>query len=85
MTQRTAACVCGVVLRSYAVLVVLFESLIVCPWCATQARETMPTDACQHFYRCTGCGVLLEPQEGDCCVFCSYGDVSCPPKQAEIR
>jgi hypothetical protein len=36
--------------------------------------ETMPTtDACQFFYECKGCGTLLKPNPGDCCVFCSFG------------
>src|SRR6185312_9837000 len=39
----------------------------------------MPTDACQYFYDCKGCGALLKPLPGDCCVFCSYGSVPCPP------
>ncbi len=43
----------------------------------------MPENACQHFYRCTGCGQMLKPREGDCCVFCSYGDTVCPPMQTE--
>ena len=41
----------------------------------------MPTDACQFFYQCTNCETLLKPKSGDCCVFCSYGSVPCPPKQ----
>ena len=41
----------------------------------------MPTDACLFFYDCTGCGARLKPQAGDCCVFCSYGSVKCPPVQ----
>ncbi len=41
----------------------------------------MPTDACQYFYECANCGVMLKPKEGDCCVFCSYGSVPCPPIQ----
>jgi hypothetical protein len=41
----------------------------------------MPLDACQWFYECTGCGALLKPKTGDCCVFCSYGSVPCPPVQ----
>jgi hypothetical protein len=65
--------------------VTVLESLIVCPLCATQMREEMPTDACQHFYRCPGRGELLEPRDGDCCVFCSYADTPCPPKQRELR
>ena len=43
--------------------------------------ETMPTDACHFFYDCTGCGALLRPKRGDCCVFCSFGSVPCPPIQ----
>jgi len=42
----------------------------------------MPTSACQFFYDCQGCGALLRPKQGDCCVYCSYGDVKCPPIQA---
>ena len=41
----------------------------------------MPSDACQYFYECTGCHTLLRPKPGDCCVFCSYGSVPCPPVQ----
>ena len=31
---------------------------------------------------CKPCGALLKPKPGDCCVFCSYGTVPCPPVQA---
>ena len=55
------------------------ESVITCPMCRHGRRETMPTDACQYFYECTNCGALLRPRPGDCCVFCSYGSVKCPP------
>ena len=41
----------------------------------------MPTDACLFFHSCAGCGVVLRPKSGDCCVFCSYGSVPCPPMQ----
>lgn len=57
------------------------ESTLTCPACGHKAAEQMPTDACQFFYVCTGCGVKLKPQPGDCCVFCSYGSVPCPPIQ----
>jgi len=59
------------------------ESTITCPECGHAQRETMPTDACQFFYECTGCHALLRPLKGDCCVFCSFGTVVCPPMQAE--
>jgi len=43
----------------------------------------MPEDSCQYIYECTGCHALHKPQAGDCCVYCSYGSVPCPPKQLE--
>ncbi|KQZ80284.1 hypothetical protein ASD55_02285 [Rhodanobacter sp. Root561] len=58
-------------------------STLTCPHCGHQATETMPTDACQFFYDCPGCDKLLQPKPGDCCVFCSYGSVPCPPIQQQ--
>ena len=60
----------------------VLDSIITCPHCGHQATETMPTDACQFFYDCKGCKTRLKPKPGDCCVFCSYGTVPCPPIQA---
>jgi len=60
---------------------VLAEATITCPECGFAKVETMPSDACQYFYRCEGCSETLKPLPGDCCVFCSYSDQACPPKQ----
>ena len=60
---------------------IIADSTITCPECGHQTTETMPTDACQWFYKCKNCGALLKPAKGDCCVFCSYGSVPCPPVQ----
>jgi hypothetical protein len=57
------------------------RSTLTCPRCGHRETEAMPTDACQFFYDCKGCGAVLRPLEGDCCVFCSYGTVPCPPVQ----
>lgn len=57
------------------------QSEITCPACGHRAVEAMPTDACQYFYECTNCQTVLKPIAGDCCVFCSYGTVKCPPIQ----
>ncbi len=59
----------------------VLRSTITCPACDAEAAETMPTNACQFFYDCSGCGAVLKPKPGDCCVFCSYGTVPCPPVQ----
>lgn len=56
-------------------------STLKCPKCGHSEKEEMPTDACQFYYDCKGCGELLRPLAGDCCVFCSFGDVKCPPIQ----
>lgn len=56
-------------------------SVLTCPVCGGQTEETMPTNACWFFYDCPTCGAKLRPLKGDCCVFCSYGDVPCPPIQ----
>ena len=56
-------------------------STITCPECGHQSKDLMPTNACQFYYDCKGCGAVLRPLDGDCCVYCSYGDVKCPPIQ----
>lgn len=57
------------------------KSVLTCPHCGFRVEETMPTDACVHFYDCPQCKARLKPNSGDCCVFCSYGTVKCPPVQ----
>ena len=61
------------------------HSTLTCPRCAFAETLTMPTDACVVVHVCAKCGVRLTPNSGDCCVFCSFGDVPCPPVQAEGR
>jgi len=61
----------------------ILTSELTCPQCGQRQIESMPTDACQFFYECRGCAALLRPKAGDCCVFCSYGSIPCPPKQTD--
>ena len=60
---------------------ITLESTLTCPNCGHRKTEVMPTDACQYYYECEACHTLLKPNEGDCCVFCSFGTVKCPPIQ----
>jgi len=39
-------------------------STINCPACGHREHEIMPEDACQYFYKCKGCGVVLKPRKG---------------------
>ena len=55
---------------------------LACPHCGCRHTETMPVDACIVFFACSECKAVLRPKPGDCCVFCSWGDVPSPPMQA---
>ena len=59
----------------------ILTSTLTCPECGGVSVEAMPTNACQYFYDCSHCGKVLRPLKGDCCVYCSYGTVPCPPIQ----
>ncbi|HIO95113.1 MAG TPA: hypothetical protein EYN46_07125 [Candidatus Poseidoniales archaeon] len=59
----------------------MVESNLTCPKCGVSEKVEMPSDQCIFFHPCAGCGLTMQPLEGDCCVFCSYGDVACPPKE----
>jgi hypothetical protein len=61
---------------------IVLESELTCPCCGHAKRLLMPTGACQFFYECENCHAVLRPNPGDCCVFCSFGSVKCPPQQA---
>ena len=62
---------------------VVLESVLTCPGCGFAKTEPMATDACRFFYDCSHCGARLRPNPGDCCVFCSFGSMKCPPMQLE--
>ena len=56
---------------------------VICPHCGHRAQENMPVAGHLHSLTCKGCGLVLTPGPGACCVFCSYGTWPCPPVQRE--
>lgn len=62
---------------------IVLESTLTCPACGAQTTETMPAESCQFFYLCSQCQTTHRPNPGDCCVFCSFGSMPCPPIQIE--
>lgn len=64
-------------------MAIILKSTLTCPKCGHAKKEEMPQNYCQIYYQCGQCGAVLKPLKGDCCVFCSYGDVACPPIQEE--
>lgn len=57
------------------------STTITCPQCNHSEDEEMSLNSCLWFYECKNCKTLLKPKPGDCCVYCSYGSVKCPPVQ----
>lgn len=56
---------------------------LTCPFCGFREKLDIPADFCLISHRCANCNMPIKPAPGDCCVFCSYGDVLCIPKQRE--
>lgn len=50
---------------------------VTCPECAHVQKMEIPEDRCIPFYKCGGCGKLIQVKDS-CCVFCDYGDKQCP-------
>jgi hypothetical protein len=61
------------------------QANLTCPECGTVTLQEMPLDACVIVFDCPRCEARVRPAPGDCCVFCSYADVDCPPIQLERR
>ena len=64
---------------------IVYQSTITCPECGFSKTEEMPANACQYFYECSNCHSIIKPNEGDCCVYCSFGDINCPPIQEGVN
>ena len=71
----------------YGVIIIFmltYYSTIICPNCSYRKKEKMPKDSCLYIYKCSSCNAVLKPKQGDCCVFCSYGNINCPPIQEKL-
>jgi len=53
------------------------QSTLTCPKCSYRAVETMPTDACQFFYDCKGCGAMPADAE-QLALLCAKGSLNAP-------
>jgi hypothetical protein len=60
--------------------VILF-STVHCPLCGHKEKIMMPRYASKSYYQCQRCKIVFEAKGDRCCIFCSYGDVQCPPRQ----
>lgn len=63
---------------------VVTRTNLTCPKCGFVETLDTPLDYCLFFHTCTRCETRLRPLPGDCCVFCSYGEHHCIPRQREL-
>lgn len=56
------------------------QATLTCPHCKAEQTAEIPNTACVPFYKCKSCGEMIKSKEGECCVFCSWGDKDCPLK-----
>ena len=64
---------------------ICYTSIIICPVCNYAKTEIMPDNACVYYYECENCKTIIKPKQKDCCVFCSYGSIPCPPIQKDTN
>jgi len=57
------------------------RAIMTCPHCGASYEVEMPTEFRQIMMLCPKCGKKITPMEGEDCIFCSYADKKCPPKQ----
>lgn len=55
------------------------SSTVTCPACGHSQVEKMPGQL--WALTCKGCGKVMHPPKGECCVFCAFGDAPCPDAQ----
>ncbi|WP_370622950.1 GDCCVxC domain-containing (seleno)protein [Polynucleobacter sp. MWH-Berg-3C6] len=60
------------------------QSTITCPYCRASESLEIPIGSSQHLYRCRACSSILKPKSGDCCIFCSFGDLDCSSAEQNL-
>jgi len=58
---------------------------LTCPVCGQAQDVDMPEYGCVSFHDCADCKTRVQARKGECCVFCSYGDVPCPSVQISAK
>ncbi|MFW9990603.1 MAG: GDCCVxC domain-containing (seleno)protein [Candidatus Odinarchaeota archaeon] len=60
---------------------VKIETRLKCPHCGLVEVVEMPLDRCIIRHECGYCQSVIVPKKGDCCIFCSHGNIPCPSEQ----
>lgn len=60
---------------------VSFKTRITCRNCGATEDITMHSSLPERSFTCKKCTTVLLAHSDECCVYCSYGSVQCPPVQ----
>ncbi|MGB0846810.1 MAG: GDCCVxC domain-containing (seleno)protein [Thiolinea sp.] len=63
---------------------IILECTLTCPSCQTKESLTMVQGRSESFFTCTHCSTTHLTKLGECCIYCSYGTVSCPTIQSIV-
>ena len=63
------------------VLEVLYKNKLTCPECGAHQEVEMLALESSRIYECETCNELIQTNEGECCIYCQYGEVKCPNEQ----
>ncbi len=61
----------------------ILESILTCPNCSHQKQEKLLENTFPTRFRCGNCQEMAEVKLGDCCIYCSFGDIPCLQSQIE--
>lgn len=64
---------------------VMLDAVLRCPFCLGEELLRMPENFCEILRPCRFCRRIIRPRPGDCCVYCSFATVPCPPHQQESQ
>ncbi|WP_420875813.1 GDCCVxC domain-containing (seleno)protein [Polynucleobacter sphagniphilus] len=60
------------------------HSTITCPHCQAQETLEIAGNSSHYLHRCKACSGILKTKSGDCCIFCSFGNVDCSRSEQNL-
>ena len=63
------------------IMEVLYKNELTCPECGYKQSVEMLSLESPTVYCCDSCNEIIQSNEFECCICCSYGAVKCPAEQ----
>lgn len=58
-------------------ITMILESILTCPYCNDEQPEELIENISPVNFRCKTCKEIVKISEGQCCIYCEYGDYPC--------